>query len=84
MINYYESWLVGWAAIKIHPWSAEILMLMSLIPFFVSLLIILGWYKNNWSYHPLVKSLKLYVPQDNQLCNAWVTIASDINTEFRR
>lgn len=56
---------------------------------------ILTWSMNNWSKHPITQNLKLYCNHDNNNDNhldrihhrqdtSWTTIASDINTEYRR
>lgn len=50
------------------------------LPFLVMAII---WYykQNNWSNHPIAKTLKLYSNTPDQ---EWHVVASDINTEYRR
>ncbi|XP_076659723.1 E3 ubiquitin-protein ligase TM129 [Halictus rubicundus] len=47
---------------------------------------ILMWSMNNWSKHPIVQNLVIYCNNNNIDNNntSWSTIASDINTEYRR
>lgn len=47
---------------------------------------VLRWSTNNWSNHPIVRNLVTYCNNNNVENNnaTWSTIASDINTEYRR
>ncbi|XP_014666192.1 PREDICTED: E3 ubiquitin-protein ligase TM129-like isoform X2 [Priapulus caudatus] len=49
----------------------------SLLIVLVATLTVLYWYKNNWSKHPISKTLERHG-------NRWYAVASDINIEYRR
>lgn len=58
---------------------------VSLLSLLGSLTVIYYWQMNDWSNHPIVKDLSMYVDrEDGDTRSVWRIKASEINNEFRR
>lgn len=63
-------------------WSM-LIILSFLLPIFTICLIAYYYKRNNWENHPIAKILRKYSnTQENRA--SWVTVAAEINNEFRR
>ncbi|KAH9492947.1 hypothetical protein Btru_023901 [Bulinus truncatus] len=60
--------------------SWAVYLIFSLLLLGSSLLLSIYWHQGNWDNHPLAKELKLLGGEGN----SWRSVASSINTEFRR
>ncbi|KAG7164734.1 E3 ubiquitin-protein ligase TM129-like [Homarus americanus] len=83
MLIRTEPSLMRWANTQIHPDTTAVVVILSLVPVIVTALVVTNWWRDNWQRHPLSKTLSLY-SQGNVRPSAWVSVASDVNNEFRR
>lgn len=84
MLIRREPWLMEWANTQIHPDTTAVVVILSLAPVVVTTLIVANWWQDNWRRHPLSHTLALYSQGNAASRNAWITVASDVNIEFRR
>ncbi|XP_045613008.2 E3 ubiquitin-protein ligase TM129 [Procambarus clarkii] len=84
MLIKQEISLVHWANTQIHPDTAAITVIASFVPVLLTALIAGNWWRDNWQRHPLSCTLALYSQGNTASSNAWVSVASDVNIEFRR
>nr|XP_053647506.1 transmembrane protein 129-like isoform X1 [Cherax quadricarinatus] len=84
MLVKIEPSLVQWATTHIHPHTTSIAVIFSLVPTIIAALIVAHWRQDNWRHHPLSRTLALYGQGNTVSPNAWISIASDVNIEFRR
>lgn len=57
-----------------------ILIICALIGPLFTICKVLQWSASNWSNHPIAKALSVYCNNNS----TWLSIASDVNIEFRR
>lgn len=62
-----------------NPWWLFLSACALVGPLF-SLYQVLQWSRNNWATHPIAESLAVYCNNNT----TWLSVASDINIEFRR
>lgn len=67
---------------RIHSQASALLLLLSLLPVAVAGWVVVGWWQGGWRGHPLAASLSIYASGDSP--DSWKSVASDVNTEFRR
>ncbi|XP_042888973.1 E3 ubiquitin-protein ligase TM129-like [Penaeus japonicus] len=84
MLFNTQPWVMDWANSKIHPNAVMFLVVCSVAPVIMVAILVAYWRQNNWKNHPLCRTLALYAQNDVLSPNAWVTVASNVNTEFRR
>lgn len=84
MLIRTEPWLMEWANTRIHPYTTVVVVVSSLFPLVVTTLMVANWWRDNWQRHPLSHTLALYTQGNAASPNAWITVASDVNIEFRR
>lgn len=84
MVIKTHPWLFIYLENEVHPHATIIIFLMSFLPVLAAVLLVLYWRQHEWRYHPLSCSLKLYAPDYSSSPSAWVTVASNVNNEFRR
>ncbi|XP_071543915.1 uncharacterized protein [Panulirus ornatus] len=84
MLIRTEPWLMEWANTRIHPYTTVVVVVSSLFPLVVTTLMVANWWRDNWQRHPLSRTLALYTQGNATSPNAWITVASDVNIEFRR
>lgn len=79
-----QPWVINWVEVHIHPYAAIIIIMASLLPVLVAAGVVAYWWQHDWRHHPLSRSLALYTPENIVSPNAWMSVASNVNTEFRR
>lgn len=84
MLFNTQPWVIEWANSKIHRNAVILMVVVSLAPVIMATVLVAYWRKNNWNKHPLCRTLSLYAQTDVYSPHAWVAVASNVNTEFRR
>ncbi|KAG0710686.1 Transmembrane protein 129 [Chionoecetes opilio] len=77
-----EPWVWDFLDVQVHSHTSALLLLASLIPTAVLGWVVADWWRSGWCRHPLAARLAVYAPSNSP--EAWKSVASDINTEFRR
>lgn len=78
-LNFDNVWVEnGDNVIKYMVWNSFIIT--SLVMPLFGLCVGFAWYRNDWSNHPITKTLRKYCNNDNN----WHSLATSINDEFRR
>lgn len=78
-LNFDNVWIKeGDNVLKYMVWNSFIIT--SLVMPLFGLGVGFAWYRNNWTNHPISKTLKKYSNNDNN----WHSVATSINDEFRR
>lgn len=78
-LNFENVWIrEGDNVLKYMVWNSFIIT--SLVMPLFGLCVGFAWHRNNWSNHPISKTLKKYCNNDSN----WQSVATSINDEFRR
>lgn len=78
-LNFDNVWIKeGDNVLKYMVWNSFIIT--SLVMPLFGLGVGFAWYRNNWTNHPISKTLKKYSNNDNN----WHSVATSINDEYRR
>ena len=77
-----QPWVWDFLDVQFHSQASTLILLLSLLPPAVMGWIVANWWCDGWRGHPLAASLAVYAP--NSSAQTWKSVASDVNTEFRR
>lgn len=83
MLVKTEPRLITWAN-AIHPNCTAVVVVLSLLPMIFTTVMIVYWWLDNWQRHPLSRTLMLYTQDTVRSPSSWMSVASNVNTEFRR
>ncbi|KAK7072525.1 hypothetical protein SK128_025209 [Halocaridina rubra] len=84
MLAKTQPWLIDWLEMEVHSSAALVILIVSFLPVFGAALLVCYWWQYNWRHHPLSQSLRLYAADGPTSLNSWLTVASNVNNEFRR